>query len=91
MKIKINTQIDSKLENDEIEITIKAPQNSEMLNKIIENIQATCENIDTIVGTRQNNVSIINTQDVICFLVKLKIIIVKPQMEILKLKRNYMN
>lgn len=65
MKIRINTHIDSEMEKDEIEINIKASQNSETLGKIIDSLQSISENIDTIIGTRENSISIINVKDII--------------------------
>lgn len=70
MKIKINTNINSELEKDEIEITINTSRNSDTLNKIIENIQCISENIDTIIGAKENTISIIDVQDIMCFFSK---------------------
>lgn len=67
MKVKINTNISDEVNKDEIEITIKASENSVILNKIIENIQSVSENIDTLIGSKDNNIFIINIQDTICF------------------------
>lgn len=67
MKIKISTNIDNNLNDEEIEITINASSNSDILDKVIKNIQSISDNIDTVVGSKENNFSIINVQDVICF------------------------
>lgn len=67
MKVKISTNISDEIDKDEIEIDIKAYENSIVLNRIIENIQSISENIDTIVGSRDNNIFIINIKDVMCF------------------------
>lgn len=67
MKIKISTNIDNNLNDEEIEITINASNNSDILDKVIKNIQSISDNIDTVVGSKENNFSIINVQDVICF------------------------
>lgn len=67
MKIDIQTTFSDSLKENEIEVYIKANKNSNELNKIIENIQNISENIDTIIGTRQNNIFIINISDIISF------------------------
>lgn len=67
MKIEINTCISNEKETDEIEVTINASKNSETLNKIIESLQSISDNIDTIIGAKQNNISIINVNEIICF------------------------
>lgn len=67
MKIKISTNIDNNLNDEEIEIIINASSNSDILDKVIKNIQSISDNIDTVVGSKENNFSIINVQDVICF------------------------
>ena len=67
MKISISTNINSNLKDDEIEVIINASNNSEYLNKIIQNIQSVSDNIDTIVGSKDNNLSILNVQDIIYF------------------------
>lgn len=67
MKVKINTNISDNLKEDEIEIIINASKNSDELNKIIDNIQLISQDIDTIIGTENNNIYIINISDIICF------------------------
>lgn len=67
MKIKINTCISNEKETDEIEVTINASKNSETLNKIIESLQSISDNIDTIIGAKENNISIINVNEIMCF------------------------
>lgn len=67
MKIKINTCISNEKETDEIEVTINASKSSETLNKIIESLQSISDNIDTIIGAKQNNISILNVNDIMCF------------------------
>ena len=67
MNIKINTNISNEGNEDEIEITIKASKSSNTLTKIIDSIQSISGNIETIIGSKENNVSIINVQDVISF------------------------
>ena len=67
MKININTNINNNLKDDEIEVIINASNNSEYLNKIIQSIQSISDNIDTIVGSKDNSLSILNIQDIICF------------------------
>lgn len=67
MKVKINTNISDEINKDEIEITIRASENSNILSRIIENIQSVSENIDTMIGTKDNNIFIINIQDIIYF------------------------
>lgn len=67
MNIKINTNISNEINEDEIEVTIKASKNSNILTKIIDNIQSISGNIETIVGSKENNISIINVRDVITF------------------------
>ena len=72
MEIKIHTNISNKLKEDEIEIVINASRNSNMLNKIVENIQSITNNIDTIIGMKENNLSIINVMEVMSFYSKRK-------------------
>lgn len=67
MNIKINTNISNEMNEDEIEITVKASKNSNILTKIIDNIQSISGNIETIVGSKDNNISIINVEDVVSF------------------------
>lgn len=67
MKINIHTSISDDIKDDEIEVQIKAKNNSNVLNKIIENIQNVSENIDTIIGIKESNISIIDVSDIICF------------------------
>ena len=67
MNIKINTNISNEGNEDEIGITIKASKSSNTLTKIIDSIQSISGNIETIIGSKENNVSIINVQDVISF------------------------
>jgi len=67
MKINIHTSISDDIKDDEIEVQIKAKSNSNVLNKIIENIQNVSENIDTIIGIKESNISIIDVSDIICF------------------------
>lgn len=67
MKISISTNINNNLKDDEIKIIINASNNSEYLNKIIQNIQSVSDNIDTIVGAKDNNLSILNVQDILYF------------------------
>src|SRR5574344_911548 len=67
MKIKIHTNISNNLEDDEIEITINASKNSKELNKIVDNIQSMTQNIDTIIGTKDNSISIIDITNIIDF------------------------
>ena len=67
MKINIHTNISDDVNDDEIQIQIKAKSNSNIINKIIENVQNVSENIDTIIGIKENNVSIIDVSDIICF------------------------
>ena len=67
MKISISTNINSNLKDYEIEFIINASNNSEYFNKIIQNIQSVSDNIDTIVGSKDNNLSILNVQDIIYF------------------------
>lgn len=67
MKINIHTNISDNIKEDEIEIQIKAKSNSNTLNKIIENIQNVSENIDTIIGIKESNISIISVEDIMCF------------------------
>ena len=65
MNIKINTNISNEINKDEIEINIKASENSNILNKIIENIQSVSENIDTIIGSKDNNIFIIKKDELL--------------------------
>lgn len=67
MEIKIHTNISDNLKENEIDITICASKNSNMINKIIENIQCVTNNIDTIIGMKENDLSIINVAEVISF------------------------
>lgn len=67
MKIKINTNINNELNNDEIEININASKQSDTLNKIIENLQSISDNIETIIGEKDNKISIIDVQEIMCF------------------------
>ena len=67
MNINIHTNISDDIKEDEIEIQIKAKSNSNILNKIIENIQNVSENIDTIIGIKESNISIISVEDIMCF------------------------
>lgn len=67
MEIKIHTNISNELKEDEIEIVINASRNSNMLNKIIDNIQSITNSMDTIVGIKENNFSIINVMEVQSF------------------------
>lgn len=67
MNIKINANISNEMNEDEIEITIKASKNSNILTKIIDNIQSISGSIETIVGSKDNNISIINVEDVVSF------------------------
>ena len=63
MKIKISKTIQPLY----FFIRINASSNSDILDKVIKNIQSISDNIDTVVGSKENNFSIINVQDVICF------------------------
>lgn len=67
MKVKINTNLSDDIGDDDIEITIKASKNCSILNKIIENIQYVSNQMDTIIGIKENNISIINVQDILYF------------------------
>lgn len=67
MNIKIQTNISGKIPKDEIEIIINTSENSEMLNKIIDNIQTMSKNIDTIIGVNNSNISIIQVSKILYF------------------------
>lgn len=67
MKINIHTNISENLKNDEIEVIINSSKPSNEINKIVETIQSISQNIDTIIGIKENNISIINVLDIICF------------------------
>lgn len=67
MKVKIHTNISDNLKEDEIEIIINASKSSNELNKIIDNIQSMSQNIDTLIGIKENNIFIINISEVIYF------------------------
>lgn len=66
MKIKLTFNIVDTL-NDEIEITINAKQKTEELQKIINNIEAISNEINTIIGTKNNEAYVISIKDVIKF------------------------
>lgn len=65
MDIKIHTNISDN--NNEIEIIINAPKNTNQLNQIIESIQSVSNKIDTIVGNKENQIYILQVDDIICF------------------------
>lgn len=70
MNIKIYTNLSN--QKDEIEVIINAPQNANEVNQIIENIQAISNQIDTIVGEKENKLFIIPVNEIICFYAKEK-------------------
>lgn len=67
MNINIYTNISGELNDDEIKVTINASKSSNILNKIIENIQSISNNIDTIIGIKDNEIYIINIYNIIKF------------------------
>lgn len=67
MKINIHTNISEGLNDDEIEIIINSSKATNEINKIVESIQSISQNIDTIIGMKENNITIINVLDIICF------------------------
>lgn len=68
MKIKIDTQISNNYADDEIEIIIKASKLSKKIENIIGRIQdANDNNLKTIVGRKDNVVTLIDTSDITKF------------------------
>lgn len=67
MKISIKTNISNEYQKEEIEVIINAAKKCETLDRIIESLQSISENIDTIIGYKDNQISIINVKDIMCF------------------------
>ncbi len=65
MNIKIHTNFSD--QNNEIEVIINAPQDASEVNQIIETIQAISNQIDTIIGEKENKIFIIQVSEIICF------------------------
>lgn len=64
MNSKIHTNISDEFK--EVEIIVNAPTLNKEVQELIENITKTANGIKEIVGMRENQLSIINTQDIIC-------------------------
>ena len=67
LNVKIITNIDNKINNDEIEITIKASNNSLELTNIINSIQEVSNSSSMILGKKQNKIYILQIDDIILF------------------------
>ena len=67
MNIKINYKIIDSLANDEIIIDIAAAQNSDELQKIINNIQKIAKEKSSIIGYKDNELFIIPIENIISF------------------------
>ena len=68
MKLTINTQISKDYIDDEIEITIKAHKISNTIESIVDKIKQINNNeIKTIIGRKDNTITILNTDDIIRF------------------------
>lgn len=67
MKVKLTFNIVDILKDDEIEITINAKQKTDELQKIINNIEVMSNEINTIIGTKDNEAYVISINNVIRF------------------------
>lgn len=67
MNVKIITNIDKSINNDEIEITIKASNNCLELNNIINSIEEVSKANSVILGKKGNKVYILPIEDIVLF------------------------
>ena len=67
MKININVEYMQEIEENQIYMNIKANRSTEVLDKLIKNIQDLSKNTDTIVAEIDNNIYILDTDDIVKF------------------------
>ncbi len=67
MNVKVITNIDKSINNDEIEITIKASSNCIELNNIINSIEEVSKANSVILGKKGNKVYILPIEDIVLF------------------------
>ncbi len=67
MKININVEYMQEIDENQIYMNIKANRSTEILDKLIKNIQDLSKNTDTIVAEIDNNIYILDTGDIVKF------------------------
>lgn len=67
MDIKIVTNLDDSLDPNLIEVLIKAANNSEELQNVINNIQSISHDITVMIGKKENKIYILRTKDIVVF------------------------
>ena len=67
MKININVEYMQEIEENQIYMNIKANRSTEVLDKLIKNIQDLSKSTDTIVAEIDNNIYILDTDDIVKF------------------------
>ena len=67
MKININVEYIQEIEENQIYMNIKANRSTEVLDKLIKNIQDLSKSTDTIVAEIDNNIYILDIDDIVKF------------------------
>ena len=67
MKININVEYMQEIDENQIYMNIKANRSTEVLDKLIKNIQDLSKSTDTIVAEIDNNIYILDTDDIVKF------------------------
>ena len=86
MNIKVSTNISNEFED--VTININAPKMTEDLQKIIKNLSSISSIKEEIVATKNNEIYLLNTKDILYFYIDEKNIYEKGKSEIYKVKES---
>lgn len=67
MRINIRTEFSEGIDDNEIQLVIKAKEQNEVVNTIIDSIQKISKDISIIIAEKDNKVYILNIDDIIKF------------------------
>lgn len=67
MKIKINCEFVNYLQENEVEVNLKATKHSEDLQKIIENIEKISNEVNSVIGIHNNEFYVLPIKEIVLF------------------------